>query len=526
MKSFFYALCLITLSPGITLAQKVATGYVFNDDNGNSKKDSREKGIPNIAVSNGLAVVTTDKKGKYELPVGDDDIIFVIKPSGYKVPVNAYNQPQFYYIHKPNGSPAFKYKGVPATGPLPASIDFALVPHNEPDDFKALVFGDPQAADQRELGYFEKGIVSEVEGIKDVAFGITLGDLAQEDLTIHTPYINAIGKVGIPWYNVIGNHDLNMDAKENSLNDETFEANFGPSNYSYNYGKAHFIVLNNNLLPDPRDGKGIWGGFTERQFSFIENDLKLVDTSKLIVFAYHIPLYNQNEASFRKEDRVRFFQMLDKYPHILTLSAHTHNQRQDFYGKEWGWMKDKPFYEFNVGATCGNWYSGKVNEQGVIESVMSDGTPRGYVYLNISGNTYTADYKVAGKPADYRMGLYHRKVISTNWWDGRGFIYANFFMGYKDSKLSYRIDNGNWKPMRYSEEPDPAFVSELYKWDDADELFRGRRPTEPANCTHLWRAPLPGNLGVGQHQIEVRATDVFGRTFVHKSSYRIEEPKY
>ncbi|PUZ24963.1 metallophosphoesterase [Chitinophaga parva] len=525
MKSFFYGLCLTVMSAGAVFAQQQVTGYVFEDNNGNGKKDGREKGIANIPVSNGIEVTTTDSKGKYILPVWEDDIIFVIKPSNYQVPVNAYNQPAFYYIHKPKGSPAAKYKGVDPTGPLPASVDFALKRSVEKDSFRALIFGDPQVYDEREVGYFKKGIVDEVEGVKGVAFGLSMGDIAGEDLGMHKSYIKTVSKVGIPWYNVMGNHDMNSDAKADTLTDETFESNFGPATYSYNYGKAHFLVINDNRHPDP-GFKGFRGGITDKEFSFIENDLKLVDTSKLLVIAFHVPLYNENPGSYRKEDRDRLFRILEHYPHTLVLSAHTHNQRQSFYGSDFGWRNAQPLYEYNVGTTCGNWYSGRVTEQGVVDSKMSDGTPRGYAYLNVNGNQYTADYKVSGMPASYQINLFHRKVMNTIWWEGRTFIYANFFMGHPGSKVEWRIDDSPWKPMKFVGGADPAFVSELYKWDNADTLMRGRRPTEPGNSTHLWTAPLSEKPGLGEHKIQVRATDVFGRTFVQESSYRIENPKW
>ncbi len=92
--------------------------------------------------------------------------------------------------------------------------------------------------------------------------------------------------------------------------------------------------------------------------------------------------------------------------------------------------------------------------------------------------------------------------------------------------MAYRVDGKNWKPMTNILESDPAYEAELYRWDDTEDMFRGRRPTEAAKCTHLWRAALPGNLPVGVHQIEVQATDAFGKTYVQTSSYRIEEPKF
>ncbi|MGK9121062.1 calcineurin-like phosphoesterase C-terminal domain-containing protein [Olivibacter jilunii] len=522
---FYYLLLFFLVSSGLTYAQQHAKGYVYLDANANGKKDKGEKCLPDVPVSNGREVVKTDTQGAYSLPVSDDAIIFVIKPSGYQVPLNKFRQPQYYYIHKPKGSPPFEYAGVAPTGPLPQSINFALVPSEENDRFRMLVVGDPQVLDKRELGYFDKGIVSEIAGVKNVAFGLTLGDIVQNDLNLMKDYSQTIGKVGVPWYNVLGNHDMNQDAPD-SLHAETFISNFGPATYSFNYGKVHVIVLDDNLHPDPRGGKGLWGGYRQKQLDFVENDLKYVGKDQLIILANHIQLNIVNENSFRKEDKLALFSKLKGYPHVLLLSAHTHNNQQFFHGQQEGWLNEIPLHEINVGAPCGNWYSGRVNEEGIIRSIMSDGTPSGYIYLNINGNQYDADYKVAGKPDNYQMGLFHRKVLSTIWWDNRGFIYANFFMGTKDSKVAFRVDGGEWKGMQYTLEPDPAYVAELFHWDETEEMFKGRRPTEPANCTHLWRGRLPGDIGTGQHEVEVRATDMYGKTHIQKSTYRIEEPKF
>src|SRR5690554_7631488 len=107
-------------------AQDIVKGFVFEDLNGNGKKEQREKGIAGVPVSNGIEVVQTDAKGQYELPIGDDQIVFVIKPSDYSVPVNENKLPQFYYIHKPAGSPELKFAGVQPTGELPKSVDFEI----------------------------------------------------------------------------------------------------------------------------------------------------------------------------------------------------------------------------------------------------------------------------------------------------------------------------------------------------------------------------------------------------------------
>src|SRR5690606_17050644 len=234
----------LALTSYVAFSQQTVKGIVFEDLNGNGKKDRKEKGLGGVGVSNGEIVVSTDEKGSYSLPVSDDNIIFVIKPAAYALPVNAQQLPQFYYRHKPNGSPEnFKYEGVKPTGPLPKSVDFALQPANDDKDFTTLLFGDPQPYSQEEVDHYAKGIVAELEGGVNARFGLSLGDLVGDMLTLHDPYIKATQKIGIPWFNVMGNHDMNYEAKHDSLSDETFERNFGPANYSFNYGDVHFIIL-------------------------------------------------------------------------------------------------------------------------------------------------------------------------------------------------------------------------------------------------------------------------------------------
>src|SRR3546814_252251 len=113
-----YTLALVLLSFG-SFAQELAKGYVFEDRNGNGEKERIEDGIAGVSVTNGVDVVQTDRKGYYELMVGDDNIIAVIKPGNYNVPVNQHQLPQLFYIHKPAGSPELEYKGVAPTGDLP-----------------------------------------------------------------------------------------------------------------------------------------------------------------------------------------------------------------------------------------------------------------------------------------------------------------------------------------------------------------------------------------------------------------------
>lgn len=521
MKTFLFSCLLI---PGIALSQTSVSGYIYNDLNKNQQKDHNEKGIENVAVSNGVDVVLTDKRGRYSLSIQDDQTVFVIKPRGYQVPLNERNLPQFYYHHKPAGSPTtYKYQGVKPTGKLPKELNFSLQQQAETDSFDILVFGDPQPYTEKELDYFKRGIVNEVKNNrKNAVFGISLGDLVGDNLNLQKPYAEVMKEIGLPWYNVMGNHDMNYEATEDHLSDETFESNFGPANYSFNYGNVHFIILDNILYPDPRTKKGYWGGFRADQLRFIENDLKLVDQNKLIVVSFHIPLNHKNEDTFRNADRQKLFDLLSPFSNVLLLSAHTHLQQQLFYGKKDGWNGIKELHEYNAATTSGDWYSGTKDEAGLPASTMRDGTLKGYSFLSFKDNQYDIKYKSFGKEDDYQIKLYVPKVIPFPSKTSAKVV-ANFFMGSKKDKVEYRLDGGQWKSMDYHETIDPAFAQSVYKWDTTEQLFEGRRPSNPEVSNHIWVGGFTNKLNAGTHKVEVRAFDMFGHEFTTSETFEVQK---
>lgn len=521
-KSLFNLSCSLLAVTAI-YAQDTAKGYVYEDLNNNGRKDRKEVGIPGVSVTNGVEVVQTDSKGKYKLSVGNDAIISVIKPSGFAINTNADQLAQFFYIHKPEGSPQSEFEGVAPTGKLPRKLNFGLVATDNSDEFTSLIFGDPQPYSLQQVDYFARGIVSELKGVENVAFGLSMGDLVGNDLSLFNPYIAAVKDIGVPWYNLLGNHDLNFDAEEDHLADETYEAHFGPANYAFNYGKVHFIVLDDVMYPDPRDGKGYWGGFRDDQLEFVKNDLKFVPKDHLIVLAFHIPISEPNGDSFKDDSREKLFELLKDFPNTLSLSAHTHIQKQDFLDESTGWQQDKPHHHYNVGTTSGDWYSGKLDANGIPISTMRDGTPKGYAYIHFKGNSYQVKYKVAGKDADYQMAIFNPKVVAKDKGTQAG-IYANFFMGSENDTLEYRIDKGPWKPMKYVLEQDPTYEAMVYEWDLNEGLMPGRRSSNAIDCKHLWKARINTKLEVGEHQIEIRATDMYGNIHTGKSSYRIDTP--
>lgn len=317
--------------------RRYAEGFVFHDRGGNSERSEGYEGIAGVCVSNGLEVVKSDRNGKWRLPVDEDTILFVIKPKGWSVPVDHNNLPRYYYIHKPAGSPATKYPGVAPTGDLPPSVDFPLQPQKEESKFRMVLFGDPQPRNQTEVDYISHDVVEQVARdarAVDAKFGLSLGDEMFDNLSLYDSLNGSIAAIGLPWYNTVGNHDMNYDAPDDALSTETFKRVFGPTYYAFNYGDVHFIVLD-DVVWHGAAKKGYHGEITQRQLDFVKNDLANVPKTQLVVIAMHIPIVDV-------ENREALYRLIEDRPRVISMSAHTHVQTNYFLTDKDGWKARRP----------------------------------------------------------------------------------------------------------------------------------------------------------------------------------------
>jgi len=502
---------------GVDSDSVTARGRVYHDENGNGKFDPNEELLPGVRVSNGRDIVKTNDSGTYEIEVDNDDAIFVIKPRNWMTPVNEDQLPQFYYIHKPSGSPKTKFPGVKPTGPLPKSVDFALLPQEEPDQFKAILFGDPQPRNVKEVEYIGHDVVEELIGT-DASFGVTLGDIVFDDLDVFTPENQAIALIGIPWYNVIGNHDINRDAKSWHQANETFERIYGPSYYSFDHGPTHFIVLDNiEMLINEQSGKSSYrGGLGQDQIEFVKNDLAMIPEDQMVVLLMHIPLKGVN-------DRHGLYRLIEKRPFCISVSGHTHHHEHVYIKEDDGWKGPKPHHHMVNVTVCGSWWSGAPDDRGIPHAMMADGAPNGYSILKFDGKDYALDFKAAGRPADYQMHIDAPDALASDA-TGDTTIFVNVFNGGEKTNIKMRVGNGEWTPLEKTREIDPHFTR-VYEQEQALlnlEPSAWRKLTKPKGSTHLWKGPLPKSLPVGTHLIEISGTDEFGRPVHGQRIIRIE----
>ncbi|MCX7718874.1 MAG: calcineurin-like phosphoesterase family protein [Candidatus Sumerlaeaceae bacterium] len=511
MRRYMVIAAAVTLAvmalPAATTAAEVARGVVFEDTNGNGKRDTGEKGLAGVPVSNQSDVVVTDADGRYELPVTTDTILFVTNPPGYASPVGKHQLPVFYYIHKPDGSPRLRYEGVAPTGPLPDSVDFPLVPADAPDRFRIVALADTQPESGQELGYLREDIVPELMGT-DAAALVNLGDIMFDRLDLFDALNDALGRIGIPVRPVIGNHDLNFDAPDDRDSDETFHRHYGPNYYSWNMGRVHFIVLDTVRWNGPdaeRETGNYSGALDETQLRWVQNDLKHVPADALVVLLMHIPLYNDSGKPI--EGAGRLLDLLKNRPRVLALAGHWHRNDHRYYTKADGWEGDGSFHHVVCATASGSWWGGPKDYRGVPLADQSDGTPNGYTFVDFDGTNYRVTFKGAGLDPRVQMRIFTPDLLPRDPETSPGLV-VNFFYGNDRCTVEYSLNGGEFRAMQRERRRDPL-AEALY----SGPMDAGKSWVNPAISTHIWTATFGEPLPRGLNSVTVRATDEYGRVW-------------
>jgi hypothetical protein len=529
----------LTLGAGAAQAQQSGTtakGTVFEDAGGDARRGPNSRGIPGVLVSNGRDVARTDAEGRWSLPVAEGDALFVIKPSGWMTPVDPVTQlPQFAYVHAPAGTPAaldLRFPGIAPTGALPESIDFALRRQTEAAKFDAILFTDTQPESLAEVGYIRDDVVAQTAGV-EAAFGITHGDVMFDDLSFYERYNRIVGTIGLPWYNCPGNHDMNLEAPDNTHSRETFKRVFGARYHAFQYGGATFLVLDNvdYLGTDPAKPNGFGkyrGFFGERQLTFVRNVLAEVARDSLVVISFHIPLRTLagSDPATANVDTREFLAAISTHPNSVSFSGHTHTNEHWYFGAAEGFAGGTHHHHV-LAAVSGSWWSGPFDDRGIPVALETDGSPNGFHILSVDGTRYLTTLVPAHDPQrsqlrivldsqvhgngvevmrDYHTGalltgpIAQAAAASTR-------VVVNFFDGGPRSTVEMAVGRGGaFAAMRKVERTDP-FVEEVYARNPDS-----KKPWVKADkSSHIWQATLPATLKAGTHRIAIHATDEYGR---------------
>ena len=450
------------------------SGKVFIDDNKNGIIEKGERGVSKILISNGVDIVSTDKKGNYTIDIRRGQSIFPILPAEYKLikrlPSNVLNS-QFYYIHPENNRMA------------KASHSFPLEKQEVVDQFKVGAIGDIQVDNKDEISYAAKSFFTEINNRHDLAFNIVLGDLVNDKMELMKDMSNLLAVSKTPSWTLVGNHDRNVNNPD-AMND-VFNSYFGADTYAFNYGNVHFIVLNNVFATGKRTYEG---RISDQQLQFVKNDLAHVEKSKTIVISQHIPMMGTR-------NRNDLFQLLEGFDNVLFLSGHTHVVSRHFYN-------NGQLHEIGAGAVCGTWWRGEKNSDEIPEALMQCGSPRGYVVINFDKNGYKFDYKAVGFQQEKQMN------ISVN----KDTLVANVFLGSDSTTVSYQLNNDAWLDMKKVRMTDPNVLKivENNKSKVYPTTGNTANPLRTRNSNHVWEGYLKNFQTNKPNVLRIKAVDKYG----------------
>lgn len=527
---------------------EIIRGSVYIESNNNSRRDRIEAGIAGVSVSNGCDVVQTDAGGNYRIAIHPSQILFISKPSGFDLPVDEDQVPQFFYRHYPEGTPteiagtsiAWDWPVIEPTGPLPSFINFGLLAQAEKEStFNALGFADTQARFELGQDMLREDLINPLIGNPyNADFGITVGDVVYDNLGLYKRHKEMMGLMEIPQWYLPGNHDINFASPNATLANETFKSHFGPTYYSFNHGNVHFVALNNVEYAGQGQqfGDSTYRGYIpESQLKWLAQDLATVPPEKLIVIATHIPLITVADDGLTEsltgpntENFSRLLELLAPFPNIYGLAGHdTSNSWKVEIDHSHNWHGD-PWIAHTLAEVRGSgWTRGLEDARGVKDSLMADGNPNGFYLLKFDNTDLTPEFIPLpyGPDAAQKMRLTidpplqsdNQQSINRGKLPAEAKIVVNLFDGGVRDRVWATIDEGEKQSLRYIVRADP-FAERLDRYADTDSEY-----SQAARSTHIWELDLPPNLSVGMHWIKVESLDEFGQSNSSAIAFEITE---
>ena len=272
---------------------------------------------------------------------------------------------------------------------------------------RVALVGDPQVDNPVEMGYARRSIYRDLRGRRDLDLCIFLGDLVNDNMSLLPESLSVIDSLPFPSFMVPGNHDRDVYRGAKSSGSmsrprdlSSWRKLVGYVDTSFVRGNVRFIMMN-NVRHAAAGMTDYVGGFTEKQKHWLDSVLVTdvarggkmssgsVDRSRrpsrgkvtpaLTILATHIPF-----SQMKGRDSV--LALIPEHTRILYVSGHTHFV-----------SRDDSIPEVIAGATCGSWWRGVKDSDGVPYALQSCGAPRGYFVAEISRDgDYRLRYRCVG----------------------------------------------------------------------------------------------------------------------------------
>ena len=292
--------------PADTLKKKPVKKMDFNISG--TLRDKEGKGVAGVIVSDGFNCVKTDAQGRYKMKRDSlAKFIYYSVPADCEVPT-----------HSKTDRTAFFYQKV-SKGKKTYNFTLTRLPGGKEIHYKMIVIGDPQVTNAYSPYYtspddnpikksdVERFTTQTMADIRQTisslpagtpVYGLSMGDDVQYyggyNAKLERQIRQALGSSEMRLFSVIGNHD--QDGK--ALYRRKWEANFGPTDFSFNRGDVHYVCINNCFY---HRGMSYYspGELRERQVRWLKQDLALTPKDMKVVLCYHIP-FTFGNAPFSK----------------------------------------------------------------------------------------------------------------------------------------------------------------------------------------------------------------------------------
>lgn len=344
-------------------------------------------GVASVIVTDGVSVVQTDKNGKYTLLTNSEkEYVYYSLPSGYESPIQ-------------DGIPLFY---APIDKMLKSQVrNFALQPSKQSQTKHAFVLlGDPQVKTVEEFDLLKLVVDDINKTVADLSpqmpvHGISAGDNVFDELQFFDTYKQVIARTKIPFYHLVGNHDMDYNGRSDELSAKSYTSKFGPAYYSFNKGKIHYVVLK-DVFYYGYTYKYI-GYVNENQLQWLEKDLATVRPGSTVIVSLHIPtVYGESEKAENYSttlsnsvmNSAALYNILSPFKtHIMAGHSHT----------QWNTIISPNIIEHTHAAACAAWWQGEI---------CLDGTPKGYTVYVADGDSLSWYFKGVDMSKEEQFKIY------------------------------------------------------------------------------------------------------------------------
>lgn len=374
--------------------------------------------------------------------------------------------------------------------------------------FTLRVIGDVQVSNVQEVEYASRSLFPELmqpapKGQHVV--NLFLGDQTNTDLSLAPVVQQMIGCLPDPSYTVLGNHDRDLSDPA-IAQDSTYRANFGAPYYSFDQGNVHFMVLNNVYATGRKSYRG---HIPADQLEWLRQDLAHTSNKRQMVVAMHIPAYFTDNAD-------TLYQVFEQRGcrDLLILSGHLHQVGRKVETRPSGLT----VHELCAGASCGFWWVGERDSEGIPAATQQCGTPRGYFLFDFDKHGYRFRFKGINRDDAQQMSVYVPGIDSLDQYVDTlsvrpvGTVYATVYGACDSTEVYCRLDNGTWIRGRHVNVMD-ANVARIRQMNQ-DKVYPTRHnrmnPIRRNTSHQVWQFDFDPEQLKGVHRLDVSASDRWG----------------